>query len=271
VIDKRSMGIAILAIVAAFLAPPAWADVKPKLTELGGEPAQSLLWVGNSFFFFNNGIHRHIGGISNAAGRQGRLRNTMVTISGAGIDWHDLDSYLKPGGRMGGYSFVGDNEVVFNKPGRQYDVAIVMDCSQCPIHPKLKGIFQEFARKDAEVARKYGTRLVLFMSWAYKDVPAMTAQLADAYTTEANANDAFVIPAGLAFAKSVSRRPELELYQTDKRHPTLAGSYLAAATSFAALTGKSPVGNSYDPGIGMDTVTFLQNVAWDTVREYFGK
>ena len=41
-------------------------------------------------------------------------------ISGSGIDWHDMDSYFRPNG-IGKYSFVGDNEIVFNKPGRQFD------------------------------------------------------------------------------------------------------------------------------------------------------
>ena len=268
---RISMKVAAAAIAAAFLSLPALAEVKPKRTELGGEPAQSLLWVGNSFFYFNNGINRHITGLTNAAGREGRLRNVMVTIGGAGIDWHDLEAYLKPGSKVGWYSFVGDNEIVFNKPGRQFDTAIVMDCSQCPIHPQLKSTFQEYVKKDAETARKYGARPVFFMSWAYKDKPEMIGPLADAYTTEANANDAFVIPAGLAFAKAIARRPELELYQPDKRHPTLAGTYLAACTSIAALTGKTPVGNTYTAGLDAQTVEFLQSVAWDTVQEYFGK
>jgi hypothetical protein len=190
-------------------------------------------------------------------------------MGGAGIDWHDLDGYLKPGSKVGWYSFVGDNEIVFNKPGRQFDTAVIMDCSQCPIHPQLKGIFKEYVKKDVEIARKYGVRPVLFMSWAYKDAPQMTAQLADAYTAEANANDALVIPAGLAFAKSIAKRPDLELYQPDKRHPTPAGTYLAAATSFAALTGKSPVGNTYTGGIDPATARFLQTVAWETVEEYY--
>ena len=268
---KSSMNVVVAAIAATFLAVSAQAQVKPKLTELAGEPAQSLLWVGNSFFYFNNGINRHITGLSNAAGREARLRSVMVTIGGAGIDWHDLDAYLKPGAKVGWYSFVGDNEIVFNKPGRQFDTAIVMDCSQCPIHPQLKAIFQEYVKKDAETARKYGARPVFFMSWAYKDKPEMIGPLADAYTTEANANDAFVIPAGLAFAKAIARRPDLELYQPDKRHPTLAGTYLAACTSIAALTGKTPVGNTYTAGLDAQTVDFLQTVAWDTVQEYFGK
>ena len=98
----------------------------------------------------------------------------------------------------------------------------------------------------------------------------MTAQLAEQYTLAGNANDALVIPAGLAFAKAVSKRPSLELYQADKRHPTLAGTYLAACTTYAALQRKSPVGNKYTAGLDPELAAFLQGVAADTVREYFG-
>src|SRR5437764_11017061 len=112
----------------------------------------------------------------------------------------------------------------------------MMDCSQCPIHPQLQGICHDYAKRDAEIARKHGVRPAFFMSWAYKDRPEMTAKLADAYTAEANANDALVIPAGLAFARAMASRPDLELYQPDKRHPSVAGTYLAACTAYAALT-----------------------------------
>ena len=50
---RISMKVAAAAIAAAFLSLPALAEVKPKRTELGGEPAQSLLWLGNSFFFID--------------------------------------------------------------------------------------------------------------------------------------------------------------------------------------------------------------------------
>ena len=98
----------------------------------------------------------------------------------------------------------------------------------------------------------------------------MTQQLADAYTSVARANGAMVVPAGLAFAKAIAKRPALELYVPDKRHPSVAGSYLAAGTSFAALTGKSPVGSSYLGGLDADTAKFLQEVAWETVQEFYG-
>jgi hypothetical protein len=109
------------------------------------------------------------------------------------------------------------------------------------------------------------------MSWAYADKPEMTAQLAEAYTTAGNENNALVIPAGLAFARAIGKQPELNLYAPDKRHPSLAGTYLAACTVFAALTGRSPVGNAYLAGIDAPTAQFLQTVAWETVQDYYQK
>jgi len=80
-----------------------------------------------------------------------------------------------------------------------------------------------------------------------------------------------VIPAGLAFARARERQPELDLYAPDKRHPSLAGTYLAACTTYAALTGKSPVGNSYVAGLDAQAAKFLQEVAWETAQDYYGK
>ena len=246
------------------------AQVKPKRTTLGGDPVQSTLWVGNSFFYYNNSMHNHVSNLVRAADPQSRPRGTSVTISGSGIEWHDMESYFRPNG-IGRYSFVGDNEIVFNKPGRQYDSVIMMDCSQCPIHPQLRSVFHEYAKKHSDTVRKNGARPVLFMSWAYKDKPEMAAQLAEQYTIAGNNNDALVIPAGLAFAKAIGKRPDLEFYQPDKRHPSLIGTYLAACTTYATMYRKSPVGNKYLAAIDANTAQFLQTVAWDTVQEYFGQ
>ena len=59
------------------------------------------------------------------------------------------------------------------------------------------------------------------------------------------------------------------LYAPDKRHPSLAGTYLAATTIYAALFKKSPVGLSYAAGLDAPTAALLQATAWDTVQDYF--
>jgi hypothetical protein len=256
-------------IAALALCDSALAQTKPKLTSVGGE-AKTSIFIGNSFFYYNNSMHSHVLAIARAADpvNKAAYRSTSVTISGSGFDWHDTESYFRPNA-IGRYSFDDNNNIFFNKLDKLFDVAIMMDCSQCPVHPQLAPIFVEFARRGADAVRRHGAMPVFFMSWAYKDRPEMTAQLAEAYTKAGNDNDAFVIPAGLAFARSVAQRPELELYAKDKRHPSLAGTDLAAATVYAALYRQSPVGNSYTAGIDTDSARFLQTIAWETVQDYY--
>jgi hypothetical protein len=261
-----------LTAVVLLCGSSAFAQTRPKLTDVGIAAPKTSIFIGNSFFYYNNSMHGHVAAMNRAAdpNNKAAYRSTSVTISGSGFDWHDTESYFRPNA-IGRYSFDENNHIVFNTLDKLFDVAIMMDCSQCPIHPQLKTVFVAFARKGAEAARKGGAKPVFFMSWAYADRPEMTAQLAEAYTVAGNENDAFVIPAGLAFARSVAQRPDLSLYAADKRHPSLLGTYLAAATVFAALQQQSPVGNTYTAGIDAATARFLQTVAWETVQGYYGK
>jgi hypothetical protein len=193
----------------------------------------------------------------------------LVTIGGSGLDWHDVASYFRPDG-IGKYSFVGNNEVVFNPPGgKLFEVAVMMDCSACPLHPDLSPIFTAYAKKHADAVRGHGAAPVFFMSWAYQDKPEMTAQLAEAYTKAGNDNDALVIPAGLAFARAMKERPDINLYIKDKRHPTPAGTILASATIYSALFGRSPVGLTYESTVSAEDIKALQAIAWATTQDYY--
>jgi hypothetical protein len=271
-IAKRSINILNILVYVAMLttalgsSQTSYAQTKPLRTSI--EKPESIMWVGNSFFYYNNSLHGHFGRLASSGNV--RTRSSSITISGSGLDWHDMASLLRPDG-VGRYSFVGDNEIRFNKPGKQFDTTIMMDCSQCPIHPQLSAVFHDTAKKYSQLLNSQGVRPVFFMSWAYKDKPEMTALLAEQYTLAGNANDALVIPVGLAFANAIARDATLELYQDDKRHPTLEGTYLAACTSYATLYGKSPIGLPYTAGLSTERVKLLQTAAWAATQQYFGK
>jgi hypothetical protein len=261
----------VLALLCSLLvAPLAVAQTKPKVTGLGIAEPQSILYIGNSFFYYNNGMGAMVARLNAANEGAKKVRTTQVMISGSSLQWHDVESYFRPDA-VAAFSFDRENNVVFNKLDKLFDVAVMMDCSQCPIHPTLKAQFTEYARKDSDIVRKHGAKPVLFMSWAYANKPEMTAQLAEAYTVAGNDNDALVIPAGLAFARVVKEHPEINLYIGDKRHPTLAGSYLAASTTYAALFGRTPTDLKYTAGLDEKIVSVLQEAAWQTVQSYYGR
>ncbi len=92
------------------------------------------------------------------------------------------------------------------------------------------------------------------------------------YTKAGNELNALVIPVGLAFKNAYAKYPGIKLQQSyDGSHPTLLGTYLAAATCYAAIYGESPVGNTFDAfgQIDPETLKKLQTVAQDTVKEYY--
>ena len=247
----------------------AWAQTAPRITSLGATPPQVFMWIGNSFFYYNNGMPSHVANLARGEQDGGPAhRGTMITIGGSGFDWHDVEAQFRPNA-VGSYNFDDKNNIVFNPAAKKYDGVILMDCSQCPIHPTLAPVFTKYAKLHTDTVRKHDAVPVLFMSWTYSDHPEMTATLAEAYTKAGNDNAALVIPAGLAFARVLKARPDLKLHVGDNRHPTLAGTYLAAATTYAALYGKSPEENSYTAGLDPELARFLRVEAWATVRDYY--
>src|SRR5262245_39036078 len=84
------------------------AQTKPKLTDIGNP--KTSIFIGNSFFYYNNSMHSHVLAFARTADPQHKAeyRSTSVTISGSGFDWHDTESYFRPNA-IGRYSFDDDN------------------------------------------------------------------------------------------------------------------------------------------------------------------
>ena len=255
-----------LALSSAWSGPAA-AQTRPAVKDLGSDNLTSALFIGNSFFYYNNSLHSHLISLLQSATPRRTLRSVSISISASSFSWHDVDSYFRPNA-VSSYSFTPDNKIVTNKFDRLFDTAILMDCSQCPVNPTFAPQFHEYARKHSDTVRRHGAKPVFFMSWAYADKPEMTEQLAAAYLKAGADNRARVVPAGLAFANSIAKRPDINLYVADKRHPTLAGTYLAACTVMATVYGFSPVGNKYTAGLPAELAEHLQNVAWETVKGF---
>ncbi len=217
----------------------------------GEGPPARVLFVGNSFTYYNNSLHKHYRQLVWASGihTPETARSRIKTISGGRLPEH-----------AGGFENVLSAE--------DWDVVVMQGHSLGPISEDTAEPFREAAREFAGFARKQGTRPVFFMTWAYTGNPEMTALLDKAYTDIGRELDAEVVPVGLAFAKVTSERPDISLRTEDARHPSRAGTYLAACTFFAALYQQTPEGLDYDAGLGEETALYLQKVAWQTVQGY---
>src|SRR5450631_82387 len=91
----------------------ALAQTRPVVTSLGPDFPKSGIFIGDSVFYYNNGMPDHLSQLERAADPDHKpdYRATMVTIGGSGLNWHDVESYFRPNA-IGSYSFDDHNNIV---------------------------------------------------------------------------------------------------------------------------------------------------------------
>ncbi len=233
------------------------------------ERPSRLLYVGNSFYYYNNSLHGHVNRLLAAAlpkRERDALQSYSITISGGHLKWHNIGAYLDAG--IGDSSFNENNEVVAAADSKRLDAVMMMDCSRCPYDEATRTTFHREVKRQGEAIRERGVTPWLFMTWAYSDKPDMIDTLAREYMRAGADNNMRVVPAGLAFDRALRERPDLRLHTADRRHPDLAGTYLAACTVLASVYRVDPRANSYTAGLSAADAAFLQQVAWATVRDF---
>jgi hypothetical protein len=233
-----------------FAATSAQAQESP--LNFGIEPPSSILFVGNSFTFYNNSIYTHLRKLQVAQDPSNREKIFLksMTISGALLSDH-----------AGGLSQLMNS--------RKWDVVVLQGQSRELIDDETAPGFKTAARIYSEAIKIKGAEPVLFMTWAYSDRPRMTVQLANEFRRLGKKLDVMVIPVGLAFEQALENIPGLSLHAPDHKHPSLEGTYLAAAVFYAALYGRSPEELNYDAGLDESLARQLRQVAWQAVVSYY--
>ena len=238
-------------------------EIKP-----GAKPKR-ILFIGNSFSFYNNGIHNHLGSLIRGAGewqnRQNRLR--LSTLSGGHIQEHRADLAF-----------------VLNDSAQNWQAIVLQGHSNEPISSKKNEDFVLATTRAIQQIKAKGIQPILFMTWGYKSKPNMGADLANIYTKLANDLDVLVVPVGLAFAEVERNLKHIELfvpdvlgvnkqaqltYRKDWKHPSEAGTYLAACVFYATLYQRSPEGLVFTGKLDKDTALALQKVSWDVTQQFF--
>jgi hypothetical protein len=224
---------------------------------------ERVLFVGNSYFYYNNSLHNHVSNLVKAADPAlgARLNFKSSTLGGAALNHHNLAHLLAPG------------QIGVPQP---FQWVVMQGGSGEPLSPKRREVFRKTAVANADLVRASGGQVALYMTHAYvkphKQVNAQNRVATESmYVEVGNDIEALVIPVGLAFEEAYRRLPALRFHHPDGTHPSLLGTYLAACTTYATLYGRSPVGNVYraEGLIDEAVATQLQQVAQDVVTQFF--
>lgn len=265
---KRYVAVLNTMLLVVLCPVAAWVDAaqSPAVKKLPVESPGRVLFVGNSYLYYNDSLHNHVRRIAIAADPaiEKSLQYKSATIGGAPLAHHNIRYLIEPG------------NLGMKQP---YEVVILQGNSTDALSDARRASFREKVLEfNAEITKR-GGRTALYMTHAHVKPskfasPDMIRKVEDMYVSVGNEVGALVIPVGLAFEEAYRQRPDIKLHKDyDGSHPDLIGSYLAACVVYASLYGKSPVGNAYDyyGKVDKETAAFLQKVADETVRKFFGR
>lgn len=126
-----------------------------------------------------------------------------------------------------------------------YDYVLLQDQSQTPAYKPEETLSS--VQQWSTLARKYGAKPVLFMTWAHAEQTdgkirlqtSMHEDTARTYCKAAINSKARVAPVGEAWRRWYAKHPNAPLHTKDMSHPTPEGTYLAACVIYSTITGKS--------------------------------
>jgi len=154
---------------------------------------------------------------------------------------------------------------------------VLQEQSETPVTPAGRDDYTYPAASAlAGKAEAGGAVPLLFMTWAHKDglpesgLPAyetMQQQIDAAYLLIAQELNVPVAPVGFTWYVVRHDHPDIDLWQADGSHPSLAGTYLAACVFYASIFRQSPEGLSFHGGISTEQALALQAAAEDNVVE----
>ena len=236
--------------------------VTPEIKKLKRTPPKSVLFVGNSYLYYNDSLHNHFKGMADEKypGYEGSVNVKSSTIGGSRLKHHNLDHLLKPKAISS-----------INK----FELVVLQGGSGEGLSKKDRKAFAKIAKEHIKRIKANGSEAALYMIHAYVEPhqdfdPNLIRVIEKMYVTAGNKNQTLVIPVGLAFENAYEQQPDITLHHLDGTHPALLGTYLAACTVFASVFNESPVGLNYDYNglVDPSDKLFLQEIAESTVRTF---
>jgi len=191
----------------------------PSAPPLG--PPTRVLFIGNSYTFYNGGVDAVVAALARAKGKN--LECSTSVSGGKTLEWHWEEGAARAAIARGGWDYV-----------------VLQDLSTRPLtdEPAMLKYAKLF---DTEI-KNAGAKTVLFLTWARFHQPENQRVITRAYDAVAKEVNALVARVGPAWERVIEQRPGFKLHMDDRSHPTPAGTYLAACVFYAALTGDSPEG-----------------------------
>ena len=206
-----------------------------------------VLFVGNSFTFYNSGVDYHLQQMLNADKSSDSIAYTIQKIA---VSSYTLQDHYN------------DSLTIRKIRSDKWNTVVLQEQSTRPV--TNRDLFLQYSKLLEEKIKNDSASTVLYMTWPEKATPGDITALSSAYLYVGQQIHAPVVPVGLVWEYVVNTYPQLNLYYTDNKHPALTGTYLIACTFYYSLFNKNPVVNSYSPtGLSLNDAILIRKAVND--------
>ena len=204
-----------------------------------------VLFIGNSYTYFHDmpKVFQII-----CSGNGHSVETRMVASAGKSLEWHWYNPETLDAIAEGGWDFT-----------------VLQDHSlQAMEDPeRLRRSVRRFHSRIEAV----GGATVPYMTWARRHIPEMQKAIAEVYRSAAEEVDGLLSPVGLAFERALGTDQSLTLYEEDRSHPTILGTYLTACSLHATLFEETPVGATSELELLAGVLTVIRGDIAETLQE----
>lgn len=225
---------------------------------------RTVLFIGNSYTYAYQ-MPAMIERMARASGE--RLIYKTHTPGGAYVREHARHSGLARLIRAKPWDFV-------TLQTQSQESAIAQADFEREVYPHVQRIVQQIKANDPT------TVPLFFMTWGYENgvgarcgrlpyfctFDGMNDQLQQRYTFYARENQGAVVPAAAVWRVLRRNHPDINLYESDGNHPSLAGVYANACAFYAMIFNRDPTQLNYnEPALGDSTEAVIQQVVKSVV------
>ena len=166
-----------------------------------------------------------------------------------------------------------------------WDIVVLQEQSQYPSFPQSQVESEVFPYAERLVDSVYAHspcgEPMFYMTWGRKNGDAgnapyfpvlgtyegMDSMLCERYTYMAQQYDAALSPVGRVWRYLREHHNDIELYQADESHPSVAGTYAAACTFYVMFFHRAPDDITYDASLSAATAQTIRSAVRSVVYE----
>ena len=227
---------------------------EPTCTDNSGVSTR-VLFIGNSYTYVND------------------LPGVFKQLACSGQHLVEIGSLVQGGWTLADH--VSDSNTQSELGTGEWDYVVLQEQSIVPALEQTRTQYMyPAARTLVKMIQDIGAEPVFFMTWGHrdgvpeyglKDYDSMQNEIIFGYLTIADELSIPVAPVGFTWKQVREEYPEINLWQDDGSHPSVAGTYLAACVFYAVIFQESPEGLTYTAQIPAETAQTLQSIAGSVV------